>query len=70
MNCERKINKGENKKENIPLGSGKFKPEKLCKESERWNKTFGSHEEGTVDEAGTSNPSGWRGCQIAIRVNQ
>ena len=45
------------------MGKWKFKPEKLCKESERWNKTFESHEEDTVDEAGTSNTSGRRGWQ-------
>ena len=32
----------------------------------RWSKTFGSHEEGTVGEAGSSGALAWRGCQIQL----
>ena len=49
----------------VPTGSGEFTPDKPIKKGERRNKTSGleGHDGGTVDEAGTSNPSGMRGCQ-------
>jgi len=50
----------------VPTGSGELTPDKPIKKGERWNKTSGleGHDGGTVDEAGTSNPSGMRGCQL------
>jgi len=47
----------------VPTGSGELTPDKLSKKSVRWNKTSGLHDGGTVDEAGTSDPLGRRGCQ-------
>jgi len=51
----------------VPTGSGELTPDKPIKKGERRNKTSGleGHDGGTVDEAGTSNPSGMRGCQSA-----
>ena len=47
----------------IPMGNGKSKPDKLSKkDGGRWSKTFGSQEEGTIGEAGTSDALAWRGC--------
>jgi len=47
------------------MGSGELTPDKPIKKGERWNKTSGLEDDGgTVDEAGTSNPSGMRGCQF------
>ena len=65
MNCERNDNTDTINKESIPMGSGKSKPDKPSKkDGGRWSKTFGSHEEGTVCEAGTFDALAWRGCQI------
>ena len=43
--------------------------DKPKKKGLRWNKASGleGHDGGTVDEAGTSNPSGMRGCQREVR---
>ena len=48
----------------IPWGTGESKPDKPVKKVRRWSKTFLLYEEGTVDEAGTSNRLRWRGCQL------
>ena len=48
------------KPQNIPTGSGKYKPDKPPeKGGGRWNKTFGYYDEGTVDEAGISDALAW-----------
>ena len=50
------------KPQNIPTGSGKYKPDKPPeKGGGRWNKTFGYYDEGTVDEAGISDASAEEG---------
>jgi hypothetical protein len=49
--------------ESAPTGSGELTPDKPHKSGVRWSKNSGLHDGGTVDEAGTSNPSGMRGCQ-------
>ncbi len=49
------------------MGSGKSKSDKPSKkDGGRWSKTFGSHEEGTVGEAGTSYALVWRVFQIQL----
>jgi len=65
MNCQRKSLSIQAISKSVPTGSGEFTPDKPIKKSLRWNKTSGleGHDGGTVDEAGTSNPSGMRGCQ-------
>jgi len=50
----------------VPTDSREFTPDKPHKSGVRWNKTFGINDKGTVDEAGTSNPSGMRGCQCCM----
>jgi hypothetical protein len=40
----------------VPMVSGELTPDKLGKKSVRWSKIFGNNDEGTVDEAGTSQP--------------
>jgi len=62
MNCEMFINLG-GRADSIPTGSGELTPDKPYKKDMRWNKTSGLHDGGTVDEAGTSDPLGRRGCQ-------
>jgi len=48
----------------ISTGGGELTPEKPHKDGVRWSKAFGRiNDEGTVDEALTSDPSGRRGCQ-------
>lgn len=48
----------------IPMGNGELTPDKPHKSCLRWSKTFGRmSDEGTVDEAGTSDPSGKREFQ-------
>jgi len=66
MNCQPKSLSIQAILNSVPTGSGEFTPDKPIKKSLRWNKTPGleGHDGGTVDEAGTSNPSGMRGCQI------
>jgi len=41
----------------LPMGSGEVTPDKPIKMGVRWSKTSGLYDGGTVDEAGTSNPS-------------
>jgi len=48
----------------VPMGSGELTPDKPIKKGVRWSKTSRLYDGGTVDEAGTSNPSGMRGCQV------
>jgi len=45
-------------------GSRELRPHKICKKIVRWNNTLGMNDEGTVYEAGTSDPSGRTGCQF------
>ena len=47
----------------VPAGSGELTPDKPIKKGVRWSKTSGLYDGGTVNEAGTSNPPGMRGCQ-------
>jgi alanine dehydrogenase len=47
----------------VPTGSEELMLDKISKKSVRWNKTSGLHDRGTVDEAGTFDPLGRRGCQ-------
>ena len=48
----------------VPAGSGELTPDKPINKGGRRSKTSGLKDDGgTVDEAGTSNPSGMRGCQ-------
>jgi len=57
MNCEKyTLNRGITAL--IHTGSGELTPDKISKKSVRWNKTPGMNDEGTVNEAGTSDPSG------------
>jgi hypothetical protein len=63
MNCEKLINSG-GTADSVPAGSGKSTPDKPIKKGVRWSKTPGTSDGGTVDEAGTSNPSGMRGCRF------
>ncbi len=68
MNCET-LNMAGNISNQVPQGMRDLKPDKLPgRDSGRQSKTFGSNEGGAVDEAGTSNPSGWRGCQLAPTI--
>jgi len=62
MNCEM-FNNPYNIMKSVPTDSRELTPDKLSKKSVRWSKTSGLYDGGTVDEAGTSNPSGVRGCQ-------
>ena len=65
MNCQRNDDMPAINKKTIPMGSGKSKPDKPPeRDGGRWSKTFGSHEEGTVHEAGTSGALARRGCQF------
>jgi hypothetical protein len=63
MNCEI-FNNSNDIIISVPAGSGELTPDKLIKKGVRWSKTSGLYDGGTVDEAGTSNPSGMRGCQM------
>jgi hypothetical protein len=65
MNCEKLINSG-GTADSAPTGSGELTPDKPHKSGVRWSKTSGVYDGGTVDEAGTSNPSGMRGCQMML----
>jgi len=62
INCE-KLNNRDNVMKSVPAGSGELTPDKPIKKGVRWSKTSGLYDGGTVNEAGTSNPSGMRGCQ-------
>jgi len=64
MNCQPKSLSIQAISKSVPTGSGES-ADKPIKKGVRWNKTSGleGHDGGTVDEAGTSNPSGKRGCQ-------
>ena len=54
-----------------PGGTGEFKPDKSLKGDERWNKISGSHEGGTVGEAGTPHALAVGGCQsVQVRIQQ
>ena len=66
MNCQPKSLSIMTISKSVPTGSGELTPDKPIKKGERRNKTSGleGHDGGTVDEAGTSNPSGIRGCQF------
>jgi hypothetical protein len=61
MNCEM-LNNSDNIAKSVPTGSGELTPDKPHKSGVRWSKTSGMDDGGTVDEAGTPNPSGMRGC--------
>jgi len=64
MNCQPRSLSIKTRSKSVPTGSGELTPDKPIKKGERWNKTSGLKDDGgTVDEAGTSNPSGMRGCQ-------
>ena len=53
------------------MGSEKSKSDKPSKkDGGRWSKTFGSHEEGTVGEAETSDALAWRGCQNTSKTHE
>jgi len=68
MNCQPKSLSIQAILKSVPTGSGEFTPDKPIKKGVRWNKTPGLKDDGgTVDEAGTSNPSGMRGCQLVLR---
>jgi O-6-methylguanine DNA methyltransferase len=62
MNCG-KISNSYNIARSVPTGSGELTPDKPHKSGVRWNKTIGINDIGTVDEAGTSDTLGRRGCQ-------
>jgi len=65
MNCQPKSLSIMTISKSVPRGSGELTPDKPIKRGERRNKTSGPEDDGrTVDEAGTSNPSGMRGCQL------
>jgi len=67
MNCQPKSLSIQAILKSVPTGSGEFTPDKPIKKGLRWSKTSGrGHDGGTVDEAGTSNPSGRRGCQQSV----
>ena len=65
MNCQPISLSIKTRSKSVPTGSGELTPDKPIKRGERRNKTSGpeGHDAGTVDEAGTSNPSGMRGCK-------
>ena len=63
MNCEM-FNNLDNIMKSVPMGSGELMPDKPIKMGVRWSKTSGLYDGGAVDESGTSNPSGVRGCQL------
>ena len=66
MNCQPRSLSIMTRSKTVPTGSGELTPDKPIKRGERWNKTSGLEDDGgTVDEAGTSNPSGMRRCQSA-----
>jgi len=44
------------------MGSGGLMPDMTIKKGVRWSKVSGLYDGSTVDEAGTSKPSGLRGC--------
>jgi len=64
-NCEM-FNNLDNIMKSVPMGSGELTPDKPIKMGVRWSKTSGLYDGGAVDESGTSNPSGMRGCQHII----